>query len=581
MRLVLAIISFVAAALMIGTGIAQRTIFAEPDKVTVSTVVSSDAPITVIDGAALNAFAGSQTLTVQGDGDVFAGYGRTTDVIAWVGDASYNQLTIDPETGEFVTTAVRGSTTETPDPNGSDLWLDDYVKNKTLTLTVNVPDSISMIIASDGVKPAPADIGLSWPIDNSTPWAGPLMVGGAIVLLIGLGFLLWAIHHMRSFRGPRRKMPKVPKTRVYKTPRTSHATQGATKSPVKGRRRGMVAVPIVLAGALTLSGCSADFWPSAGSAAAPTPTATGSIEAQLDPPAVTVRQVERIVAKIGAVAEKADADRDAELLATRFDGAALELRLANYTIRGNDPAVAALPAIPAGPVKLTLPQQTDIWPRAVLAIIQDDNDATIPPVALMLEQQDARSNYKVMYAITLEPSAVLPDVAPASVGAARLLPNSGLLKLTPDDAAMAYGDILEQDVDSDAYLDFEAEGDSLRQAVGLAYKQQVRTSLPATATAAFAHLLGPAKSISLATNDAGAIVAVNLYETTTVTPVEAGAAVNPTGQVKALSGLAISTKGLIATYSDQLLFYVPPTGSGGKIVLLGYSVGLVKASEIG
>ncbi|HOT34241.1 MAG TPA: hypothetical protein PLW15_07335, partial [Rhodoglobus sp.] len=76
------------------------------------------------------------------------------------------------------------------------------------------------------------------------------------------------------------------------------------------------------------------------------------------------------------------------------------------------------------------------------------------------------------------------------------------------------------------------------------------------------------------------IVAVNLNEITTVQPVEAGAAVNPTGQVKALSGLAISTKGIRATYGDQLLFYVPAAGSDAKIVLLGYSVGLVKAGEI-
>ncbi|MDP3207513.1 MAG: hypothetical protein Q8M65_00045, partial [Rhodoglobus sp.] len=352
-------------------------------------------------------------------------------------------------------TLVRGRETEVPNPNGSDLWLDDFVKDKTLTMTVNVPDSISMIVASDGIEPAPANVGLSWPLDNSTPWAGPLIVGGAIILLLGLAFLLWAIHHMRSSRGPRRKMPKLPKTKVYKTPRAGHTP--TPKGSNKGRRRGMIAVPIVLVGALALGGCSSDFWPASGTVPTPTPTATGSFDSQLDPPAVTVRQVERIVAKISAIAERADADRDAELIETRFAGAALELRLANYTIRGSDSAAAGLPAIPAGPVKLTLPQQTDIWPRAVLAVIQDDKDATIPPVALMLEQQDPRSNFKVMYAITLEPSAVLPDVAPASVGAARLLPNSGLLKLTADDTALAYGDLLDKDVDSASYLFFESE----------------------------------------------------------------------------------------------------------------------------
>lgn len=573
MRLVLAIISFVVAAGMIGAGIAQRTIFAAPDKISVSTELSADAPVAVIDGATLNSFEGNQTLNLTGSGDLFAAYGRTTDVVAWIGDASYNEITLDEETGELTSTLVRGSETEVPNPNGSDLWLDDFVKTDSLSMTVKVPETVSIIIAADGIEPAPSNVGLSWPVDNSTPWAGPLIVGGAIVLLIGLGFLLWAINYMRSPGGPRRKMPKVPKQKVYKPKRKPVETAAS------GRRRGMIAVPIVLVSALALSGCSPEYWPTA---AGPTPSASATVpaSAELTPPAATVRQVERIVARISAVAADADAVGDAELIATRFTGAALQLRLANYVIRAADPAIAALPAIPEGPVELTLPQQTDTWPRTVFAVIKSE-DETVPPVALFLEQEDPRADYKVSYAITLEPSVVVPDVAPASVGAARLGSDSGLLRSTPQETALAYGDILNLDVESDSYLDFEAEGDSLRVAVGVAAKNAMRASLPATAAVAFDHLLGPADPIALATNDAGALVAVNLYETTTVAPVEAGAAVNPTGQVKALSGLAISTKGIVATYSDQLLFYVPPAGSNAKIVLLGYSVGLVQAQELG
>jgi hypothetical protein len=565
---------------MIGYGIAQRTILAEPDKVTVSTVVDTDTAVTIIDGAALNAFEGSQTVEVDGVGDVFTGYGRTTDVLAWLGEAEYTILSYDTESGELESTLVRGLETELPNPNGSDLWLDDYLKDDELSLTVNVPDDISFIVAADGVAQAPDAIAISWPLDNSTPWAGPLIAGGAIVLLLGLGLLLWATSKMKSSHGPRRKSPKQPKQPKQAQRKTARKS---TQTAASGRRRGMIAVPMVLVGALALSGCSADFWPDLdGAAVAPSAEATEAPEeVQLDPPAVTVRQVERIIARISAIAEVADADRDAELIATRFDGAALELRLANYTIRGADGAVAALPAIPDGPVKLTLPQQTVLWPRTVFAVIQDDKDATIPPLALFLEQADPRSDYKVTYAITLEPSAVLPDVAPASVGASRLATDSSVLKFTPTEVALAYADVLERDVESNAFLDFEAEGDSLRVAVGLDAKKAIRASLPTTASVTFGHLMGEAQEIALATNNAGAIVAVNLYETTTVKPVEAGAAVNPSGQVKALSGVAISTKGVIATYGDQLLFYVPPAGSDEKIVLLGYSQGLVKASEIG
>jgi hypothetical protein len=586
-RFVLAIISFVIAAGMIVYGVGQRTFLALPDEVSVTKVVTADAPVTIIDGATLNSFEGSQTLTITGPDRVFAAYGRTADVLAWVGDTDYTALSLDTGTGKLTTKNVHGKASKVPDPNGSDLWFDDFVKNKTLRVTVNVPEDISFIIVSDGVKPAPASIKVAWPIDNSTPWSGPLIVGGAVALLIGLGFLFWATNHMRSGHGPRRKpqkMPRLPRQRSLKQGRKALGQdRKAIDDPARGRRRGMIAIPVVLVGLFALSGCSASYWPDFGlRPATPTPTASQAPEAShLDPPAVTVRQVERIVARVSAVAATADTKRDATLIATRFDEAALQLRLANYTIRGADGGVPAPGAIPQGPVKLTLPQQTGTWPRTVLAVIQDDKDAKVPPVALFLVQKEPRENYKVAYAITLEPSATLPDVAPANVGASRLGADSGVLKLSPTDVALAYGEILEKDVDADSFALFQAKGDSLRAAVGIEAKKAAAAALPSTAKISYGHAIGPADAISLAANDAGAIVAVNLNETTTVAPVEAGAAVNPTGSVKALSGIAVSTKGVIATYGDQLLFYVPPAGSNAKIVLLGYTQGLVTVTEVG
>ena len=567
MRFVLAIISFVVAAVMIGAGIAQRTVLLEPDQVELSAQSESTAAVTVIDGDALNAFEGRQTVTISGtSGDVIAAYGRTTDVLGWIGDTEYTKIGFDAAKGTLTSELVAGKEKEVPTIEGSDLWLDEYKRTGAFTLGVTVPSDISFIVISDGTKPAPADVSISWPLDNSTPWAGPLIVAGAVALLLGLAFLLWATTHMRSSRGPRgkpQKMPKVPRKRLYKPSRSRSISS-------------MVAVPLALVGALILAGCTTG-------AAAPTPTPSASAvpEVQGDPPAATVSQVERIVAEISDTAAKADAAKDPAILGTRFEGPALELRLANYAITTADPTIAALPAIPAGPVKVTLPQQTTTWPRTVFAVIQDDADSTVPPLALFLEQEDPRASYKVSYAITLEPSAVLPKVAPAAIGTYRLDDDSPVLRLSPDELAKDYADILEKDVDSDAYLDFEAEGDSLRQNVGVTYKASVRASLPTTATVTFGHALGDADAIALATNDAGAIIAVNLNEITTVTPVEAGAAVNPTGQVKALSGLAISTKGVVATYGDQLLFYVPPTGDDGKIILLGYTQGLIKAGEVG
>ena len=83
----------------------------------------------------------------------------------------------------------------------------------------------------------------------------------------------------------------------------------------------------------------------------------------------------------------------------------------------------------------------------------------------------------------------------------------------------------------------------------------------------------------MATIGGGAIVAIQITESEAITPVEVGAAVNAPSDVAALLGKSLSTKGITANYSDQLLFYLPPASTGGKIVLLGYTQGLISATE--
>jgi hypothetical protein len=586
-RFVLAIVSFVLALVLMGWGIAQRTVWAGPASIDAAGATTGDAPVTVIDGSVFNAYAGNPTLTAQSDGLIFAAYGRTTDVLAWVGDASYNEIGIDSETGALTTDVVQGTETEVPDPTGSDLWLEEFAGERSLHAAVGIPAEVSVILISDGVAPPPADLQISWPLDNSTPFATPLMIGGGVVLLIGVGFLLWAINGMRRSRGPRRKTPKPPKElrKRYKPTSRKPAREGpkGLEAPATGRRsaaRGMIAFPVLLVGALVLAGCTAG--PTPGLSAAPNPSASSAQDAlALPPPAVTERQVSRIVGEIVQVATDADAAMDKTLLATRFAGPALLQRETDYTVRTNDPSIGAnVPAIPNADVLVTLPQQTETWPRVVMVVIGDASDTTIAPVALVLHQDSAREDYKVYYAITLEPSMRLPDVAPANVGASRLPGATGILKIEPDSLALAYGDVLAKDVESGNYLDFESEGDSLRVSIRDA-KAGEAANLAATAAISFTQALGSGEAIALATNAAGAIVAVELNDITTVTPVEAGAAVNPSGRVKALTGLSISTRGVTATYQVQLLFAVPPVGSGDKIVLLGYSYGLVAATEVG
>ncbi|GAA1492357.1 hypothetical protein [Curtobacterium herbarum] len=579
MRFVLAIVSFVIGVLLVGLGVGQRTVFAPPTSIVAATSGTNAAPVTVLPGSVLTANPGYQRINVSGSGKVFAAYGKTSDVDAWIGDAEHTTLRYDAEDASLKSRTT-GSGSDLPDPKGSDLWYQEY--DDARQFTVRLPADVSLVVMGDGSDAAPSDISVTWPRDTATPSVGPLLTAGGVFVLGGLVLLVWAFLHQRRSRGPRRRSGGGRPPRVRASRRAAAA---GAQVPVRSRRgrRTMIAVPVLVAGALVLSGCSSDYWPSGGGAdVTPTPTATATGAAVPDAStAATKQQIARIVSRVAEVAAKADADKDADLAATRFTGPALAIRKANYTIRDGDDKAQAVPAVAADDVCVALPQQTDTWPRTVFAVVAADcTDKKTAPQALTLVQQDPRSDYKAEYAVSLEADAQLPSLAPTSVGAAQLAPDTKLLALAPDAVAAAYGDVLSKDSESESADLFASDGDDLRSRIGKAYKDEKAKALPDTAKIEYSSEVPEDTALALATNTAGALVSVDLNEVEKVTPTAAGAEVNTEGAVKALSGVDSSTKGVTATYGVQLLFSVPPVGSDDKIELLGFTQGLIAASEV-
>lgn len=627
MRFVLAIVAFVVAAVMIVAGIAQRTVFAPPSQIAATTTVGGAPRFIVIDGSVLNAHPGQQTLSVAGSSkpaSQVVAYGRTADVRAWLGSEKYASVGYDDATGALTTKTITpkasdshapagGGTPPTPtpaapsapasagvpapatpkqaapNPAGSDLWLEEFDGTDAQVTRMNVPDSISVIVAADGTAPAPDRIRLTWPVDSSTPWAFPLIFGGLVLLVIGIGLYLWGLYAHRRARGPRRKggpkMPKPPRAPRYKPSKAVEATPKGRRSS----RRAMALLPIALVGSLAFTGCSAF----SGSQAAPqtktaTPIATDLPKAKGQlPPAVTVPQLQRIVKRISVTAADADAKADPTVAAQRFTGPALQLREANYAIRAKKADQPPLPAIPASPIVLSLPQATDTWPRSVTAVVDTPKDAqgaAQAPIALTLVQQTPRDNYLVTYAVSLEPKAKVPNLAPASIGSAVVPPDSKLLKLPPKDLAAAYADVLMKGDASPSAALFDPAGDTLRTQVGADWKAKQKADLQqkfgATSSLDFTSAVGSGPTIAMATNDSGAIVWANLDETQTLKVVEAGAQVDAGPTSAALSGVASSKTGIASTFGYQLAFYVPPAGSSSKITLLGFAQGLVSAKEV-
>ncbi|AXH36495.1 hypothetical protein DVJ78_14690 [Humibacter sp. BT305] len=596
MRFILAILAFIIATALIGYGVAQRTVFLPPS--TVESTVQTDDGVNyaVIDSEALRSHDGAQTLTVSSGngGQVFAAYGRTADVEAWLQGSAYDRIGAGADGRGLVVESVPADpdgaenvASGSADPAASDLWLERFTSQGTLYRTLNLPEGYSVILASNGTDPAPAEVTISWPVSNATPWVGPTLVAGLVFLLAGIVLLILGLIHMRRSHGPRRKPPALPKGKRFSSSRTN-----AIESSVARRRRSLkapmaVGVPIALASALVLSGCSPDYWPQP-EAAAPTPVET--IDATPAPtavpdddtpePVVTSDQFAAILADVSSVAAEADASANRDLLTSRFEGPALDLRAATYAIRAGFPEYAAPQPIPANPVQVLLPQATDSWPRTAFAIVGGD-DPSVPPVALFLTQDTPRADYKVYYEIALEPNTTLPEVAAATVGTTRLGPESKLLAMTPDQIKTAYSDILLNGDSSQYASMIDPTGDTLRSQVGADYKNTTKSGLSATAAIEFASVAAQGESIALATSDSGALVAVDIGETTTVKPVQAGATIKPEGAVKALSNVTETGKGTEATYDYQLLFYVPPQGTpDAKAQLLGFTQGLLSAKEL-
>ena len=613
-RFVLAIGAFILAALCIGAGIAQRTVFLGPETHQVSASTTGDAAYTLVDGAVLNSTPGAQTLMVRGEGTVFASYGRTADIEAWLSDATYNTITLtksgdlkqglveatapvaevpadaatpdaaaDPEAAAAAAAAVPGR-----NPSGSDLWLDEFKEEDAVITTVRIPDTMSVLLASDGTAAAPASLKISWPLDNSTPWAGPLIVGGGVLLVLG-GFLYFlGIRHIRRSRGPRRKgLPPLAETQPIEV-----SDKGVISSSAGKRRtlsigkRSLLVVPAVAVSALLFAGCSADAWPEI-SSAGPTPTATANVivpEGQ-QAPAVTESQAERILARIAGTVAEADTAADKTLLATRMTGVALAERETNYAVRAKVADFAAPAAIPTTPIEIILPQAYDSWPRTVMTVVVDRNDTTVPPSIMLLTQADAWSDYKLAYVAKLEASTHMPDVAPASIGATMVPPDSTFLLMPPDQLAKAYADVL-QNGDASQYIGlFDQDSDTFRQVVANDREKRLakfNETGAETASLTFAQSAGTFAPLSLATLENGAIVAISMLESDTVKPNNDDAVIklDESPVYEALAGTKQSAKGFTTTFSDQLFFYVPTQGSTEKIRLLGYSSSLLSVGVI-
>ena len=622
MRFVWAVAAFVLATVMIGAGLAQRTIFQGPRTETTAISIEDEAPFLLIDGAVLNQLPGTQTLRVQGEGEIFASYGRTADMQAWLSDTEYNHATLngagtvetslvepEPVEGESAPEATPEAAPEAPaegstdaategaadpeaqpgrSPVGSDLWLDEFQQSDILIAPLQLPDEMSVLVAADGTAPAPSTVSVTWPLQTSTPWAGPLVVGGGILMAVGVLLYILGIRHARRSRGPRRKGLPVPVTEpidiAIDDPDKGVISSGApTRRSVTTGRRAFAVVPAVAVSALLFAGCSSDAWPQLAPTPTPSPTETVIAPEGQHAPAVTKAQAERILSRIAETVAEADPALDGALAATRLEGAALAARDTNYKLRAAIADYQVPAPIVAKPLEIILPEARDGWPRSVIAVADDEASKTSS--IMVMTQDDVWSDYRLSYIGSLEASTSLPALAPAYIGAPQVEPDSPFLLLPPDQIAAAYTDVINKGDQSEYHALFDAESDPLRASITADRERRLaefNTTAASTGSLEFSSTPGTEPPFALATVESGAIVAVSIHELDTVKPTNADAVIKLDNNttVKTLAGADQSASGFVTTFSDQVFFYVPGPGSDEKIRLLAYSSDILDAKVI-
>ncbi|WP_092665536.1 hypothetical protein [Agrococcus carbonis] len=627
--------SLVISLVLLGLGIGQRTFWAPPETIVSQLEQSTDAQLIVISGETMDQHDGRQTVTITDDGPVTAVVGRDHDVLGWVGDAEHAVAQLG-EADALTLDEVSGADDPLPSLLGSDMWIEEHEGDGRVQFAIDLPVGFSMAIQGEPGAAAPADVRVEWPFDAKTPLFGPLITAGLVFLALALVLFLLALRRHRRSRGPQRRSHRelsraerralardaraglpLPERAVRPsdpaiepTDRSADAPTDrsadapvdeaapAQEPPAEGapergegrapraasparRRLGIVALPALAAIALT--GCGPQYWPGGEPSATETVPTPTSIEETLPPVALTEQQFSRVLEDTREVVAQADADRDLGLAERRTAGPVLDARRTNYEVRGESDEIEPLLGIPDGEVQLLLPQQTETWPRTVMAVVAWEDSARAQST-LVFRQTDAREPYRLVYQATLASGVQVPAVASPTIGAASLPGDTPLLQRRPDEVTMAYADVLINGEDSEYASWFQEEGDALREQIGKAWKdeQRAKPEYELTDLEWFADEDEQAP-LMLVTNEGGALLATSFTETQRTTPAEEGVEVEAQAGPAILAGVESSTRGIEQTYQIQVLFAVPPADApeGAQIQVVGFAQSLLDAREVG
>lgn len=565
MRFWLAITVFVAGLVSSAVGIVNQIENRPLDAIVAGGELVEPTTYVYVPNKVLTAYQGDINLIARGDGPVFVGLARDSDIVAWLGDSPYVELglrvNIANETASL-TEISRSGSGPLADPTASDIFRNLNSFTRVAEVKLSPEPEIGALIAATGIELAPRIVQLTWTLPLSeSPIAPITMIGVGLMSLGGLLGVWAAIAYGNRFRskrnrqGPKRPKPKRPRKVV------SQAGQNPT-----GRRASRVRFAALLVTPLALSGCVAEY---------ENPTLQPSPLPAVDilTPVMDRQQLDRILDEIGRVLRQADTELDRESIEVRVDGPALQMRRFEYNLVRRTSDEDAPKPIRTSPVQLFLPSATDTWPRSVMVVTGDEELQL-----LVLRQEAPREQYRLYHYIDLLQGASFPEVASEEVGANAIKVDNKFLFASPLLIPDLVGELLNEGPDAPASALLDPDNSYITDVSAV---QRGLAETLSNANLNFAHNLGDFSLVMLATADGGALVTLFMVDTYTIIPREPGDAVAISGDEAVLLGSAGSATGIETRYGSMLLFHIPAAGSESRITLLGATQQLMTAVSLG
>lgn len=607
MRYLYAAITLLLGLVLLGLGIGQLSAESEETR-TVQTQGTEEAPFTVVTDDLIDAEDGFEEFTIEAEGEYSLAVGRTFDVEAWIGEAAHNRITGITEAegedaGHIDAEHVEGEA-QAPNPTGSDLWAATETAEGDLLYRWSTPGDSgdwSLLIFRDGEEPAPATITIEQMQPQSQTAGIALVIGGALVLLISLGLFYRATTARRKPRDPEEKTPEDDQPKEDGT-ESAEADAPESQDPEADDRQdtqrrdftsasrslisALTSIALAAGAAVGLAGpAQAENEPTdqPGGTAEQSEPAEGDEAAEPDAEELETQtdedvdvdqempaegysmllssQLDRILTDISEVVQAADAEQDSEMLEERVSGTALTARETAY--RNQDAAEGDAPAPVGTEVLSAAVSSNEDFPRQAM-VITEHPDTEVPQV-LVLQQQTARENYKLVHTAMMAPGTEFPSLSTEQGGTEMVDPESEIGGISPADAVTGMAEYFtDADHDFGGRVAESTYIDSLHQ-----YYQDLTEAADDTEVN-FPDPEGREGTTALQLPDGSTVVAGSFEMRMQMAPLEDGDTIFLEDELVAdMLGTDWTTFPTEITTLESVVVHLPPEDSEENAVLLG------------